>query len=112
MSKSKTEGDVEKMWRSDSDAESDDDVQSNAASYIPDRQRSVSIVPESFSDVEINALYEISRCYDPTISRLTHEAIFRFPRSVLGKMVEVGALTAINSKSLSFQVKLHEFCKT
>ena len=82
------------MWESDSEEESDEDDVSEKASQAlpPERQRSVSVAPESFTDLERNALFEISKCYDAVISRTTHENIFRFSRNVLNKMLEVGTL--------------------
>jgi hypothetical protein len=81
------------MWRSDSDVDSssDDDISDNA-SPPPERQRSMSVPPESFSEEETNALFEISKCMETTITKTTHQNIFRFPRAVLIKMVEVRAL--------------------
>jgi hypothetical protein len=89
------------MWESDSDEESDEDDSSEKASLPPERQRSVSVVPESFNDLEMKALFEISKCYDAIISHTTHENIFRFSRNVLHKMFEVGALVPSRARGNS-----------
>jgi hypothetical protein len=89
------------MWESDSEEDSDEDDTSEKASLPPERQRSVSVIPESFNDLEMNALFEISKCYDAVISQTTHQNIFRFSRNVLNKMLDIGTLVATCSRGNS-----------
>ena len=91
------------MWESESEEDSDEDEN---ASLPPERQRSVSVAPESFNDLEMNALFEISKCYDAVISQTTHGNIFRFSRNVLNKMLEVRAIVPARARGNStFEVQ-------
>ena len=96
-----------KMCQSDSEEDSDDDSSENA-SLPPERQRSLSVAPDSqvFSEEEAVALFEVSRCPDSNITPTTHANIFRHSINVLNKMVEVGALipTASRNRDQCFQV--------
>ena len=96
-----------KMCQSDSEEDSDDDSSENA-SLPPERQRSLSVAPDSqvFSEEEAVALFEVSRCPDSNITPTTHANIFRHSKNVLNKLVEVGALipTASRNRDQCFQV--------